>query len=80
MEVDGWFPLLPDISLPALTGEVLAEVVRRLPLVVWTGWVWREMNALRKGCPLEYDVHCGPVPALVQVFGSPAGCHAPVVC
>ena len=28
-EVDGWLPLLHEISLPPLTGEGLAEVVRR---------------------------------------------------
>ena len=28
-EVDGWLPFLPEVSLPRLTGEVLAEVVHR---------------------------------------------------
>ena len=28
-EVDGWLPLLPEVSLPRLTGEMLAEVVHR---------------------------------------------------
>ena len=28
-EVEGWLPLLPEVSLPQLTGEVLAEVVHR---------------------------------------------------
>ena len=27
--VDGWVPLLPEISLPALAGEILSDVVRR---------------------------------------------------
>ena len=28
-EVDGWLPLLPEVSLPRLTGQVLADVVQR---------------------------------------------------
>ena len=49
MEVHGWLPLLPEISLPALTGEMLAEVVRREGVTAGSldGWVWREMKALR---------------------------------
>ena len=29
LEVDGWLPALPVVSFPELTGEMLAEVVRR---------------------------------------------------
>ena len=29
LEVDGWLPLLPEVSLPQLTGQMLADVVRR---------------------------------------------------
>ena len=29
MEVDGWLPHLEEVSLPLLTGWVLADVVRR---------------------------------------------------
>ena len=29
LEVDGWLPVLPVVSLPELTGEMLEEVVRR---------------------------------------------------
>ena len=45
MEVDGWLPLLPEISLPPLT---LADVVRREGAAAgtWDGWGWREMKAL----------------------------------
>ena len=32
------------------------------------------------GVALEHDVQCGLVLAVVQEFGSPGGCHAPVVC
>ena len=28
-EVEGWLPLLPEVSLPHLTGQMLADVVRR---------------------------------------------------
>ena len=28
-EVDGWLPLLPVVTLPELTGEMLTEVARR---------------------------------------------------
>ena len=28
-EVDGWLPLLPEVHLPRLTGQVLADVVQR---------------------------------------------------
>ena len=45
MEVDGRLPLLPEISLPALTGEMLADVVRRKGATAGSldGW---EMKAL----------------------------------
>ena len=48
VEVDGWLLLLPEISLPALTCEMLAEVVRResAPAGSLDGWRWREMKAL----------------------------------
>ena len=29
VEVDGWLPVFPEVFLPPLTGEVLADVVRR---------------------------------------------------
>ena len=28
-EVDGWLPLLPEVYLPWLTGQMLADVVQR---------------------------------------------------
>ena len=28
-EVDGWLPLLPEVNLPRLTGQMLAGVVQR---------------------------------------------------
>ena len=47
-EVDGWLPLLPETSLLELTGEMLADVVRRKGATAGglDGWVEREMKAL----------------------------------
>ena len=41
LEVDGWPPLLPVVSLPELTGEMLEEVVRRKSAIAGSldGWV-----------------------------------------
>ena len=43
-EVDGWLPLLPEVSLPRLTGRVLAVVVQRKGAAAGShdGWGWRE--------------------------------------
>ena len=40
-EVEGWLPLLPEVSLPCLIGQMLADVVQRkvLLLVVLMGGV-----------------------------------------
>ena len=47
-EVDGWLPLLPEVHLPRLTGQVLAEVVQRKGATAGSldGWGWRELKAL----------------------------------
>ena len=47
-EIDGWLPLLPVISLPQLTGEMLADVVRRKGATAGSldGWGWRELKVL----------------------------------
>ena len=47
-EVDGWLPLLPEVSLPRLTGEMLADVVRRNGATAGTldGWGWRKVKVL----------------------------------
>ena len=39
-------PLLPDISLPELTGQMLADVVRRKGATAGSldDWGWREMK------------------------------------
>ena len=44
----GWLPLLPEISLPALSCEILAGGVRRKGVTAGSrdGWGWREMKVL----------------------------------
>ena len=43
LEVDGWLPLLPEVHLPRLTGQMLADVVRRKGATAGSldGWGWR---------------------------------------
>ena len=47
-EVEGWLPFLPEVSLPRLTGEMIAEVVQRKGATAGSldGWGWREFKAL----------------------------------
>ena len=47
-EVDGWLPLLPEVHLPRLTGQVLADVVQRKGATAGSldGWGWRELKVL----------------------------------
>ena len=47
-EVEGWLPLLPDVSLRQLTGQMLADVVRRKGATACSleGWGWRELKVL----------------------------------
>ena len=42
-EVDGWLPVLPQVSLPRLTGGLLFEVVNRKGVIAGglDGWGWR---------------------------------------
>ena len=46
-EVEGWLPLFPEVSLPRLTGEMLADVFRRKGATAGSlgGWEWREFKA-----------------------------------
>ena len=46
--VEGWLPLLPEVSLPRLTGQLLADVVQRkgAPAASLDGWGWRELKVL----------------------------------
>ena len=47
-EVDGWLPLLPEIHLPRLIGQMLADVVHREGVTAGglDGWGWREFKVL----------------------------------
>ena len=47
-EVGGWLPLLPEVDLPWLTGQVLADVVQRKGAIAGSpdGWGWRELKVL----------------------------------
>ena len=48
MEVDGWLPLLPEVHLPQLTGQVLADVFQRKGATDGSldGWGWKELKVL----------------------------------
>ena len=47
-EVEEWLPLLPEVSLRRLTGQVLADVVHRKGATAGSldGWEWRELKVL----------------------------------
>ena len=51
-EVVDWLPLLPEISLSRLTGELLVAVVKRKSATAGSldGWGWREMEVLSIPC------------------------------
>ena len=47
-EVEGWLPLLPEVSLPCLTGQMLADVVQSKGATAGSldGWGWKELKVL----------------------------------
>ena len=47
-ECDGWLPRLVEFSLPALTGDMLFELVKRKSATAGSldGWGWRELKVL----------------------------------
>ena len=47
-EVGGWLPLLPEVHLPRLTCQMLADVVQRKGVTAGSldGWGWRELKVL----------------------------------
>ena len=48
VEVEEWLPLWPEVSLPRLTGRVLADVVLHKGVSAGSldGWGWRELKVL----------------------------------
>ena len=48
MEVEGWLPLSPEVHVPCLTGQMLADVVQRKGATAGSldGWGWRELEVL----------------------------------
>ena len=46
--VEEWLPLLPEVHLPRLTGQMLADVVQRKSVTAGSldGWGWRELKVL----------------------------------
>ena len=47
-EVEGWLPLLPEVHLFRLTGQMLADVVQRKSATAGSldGWSWRDLKVL----------------------------------
>ena len=47
-EVEGWLPWLPEVSLPCLTCQMLADVVQHKSATAGSldGWGWRELKVL----------------------------------
>ena len=47
-EVQGWLPLLPEVQLPRLTGQMIADVVHHKNVSAGglDGWGWREIKVL----------------------------------
>ena len=45
-EVNGWLPVLPEVHLPWLSGQILADVVQRKSATAGSldGWGWRELK------------------------------------
>ena len=66
-EVDGWLPILPEIHLPRLTGQMLADVVHRKSATAGSldGWGWRELKAL----PVSWFDELARILTKVEDFG-----------
>ena len=66
-EVKGWLPLLPEVHLPQLTGQMLADVVQRKGVTAGSldGWGWRELKVL----PLSWYDELARVLAKVEDVG-----------
>ena len=66
-EVEGWLPLLPEVSLPCLTGQMLADVVQRKGVTAGSldGWGWRELKVL----PVSWFDQLARILTKVEDFG-----------
>ena len=60
-------PLLPEVSLPRLTGQVLADVVQRKGVTAGSldGWGWRELKVL----PVAWFDEIARILAKVEISG-----------
>ena len=65
-EVGEWLPLLPEVSLRCLTGQMLADVVQRKGSTAGLdGWGWRELKVL----PVSWFDELARILALVEDTG-----------
>ena len=66
-QVGEWLPLLPEVSLPGLTGQVLADVVQRKGATAGSldGWGWRELKFL----PVSWYDELARILTKVEDFG-----------
>ena len=66
-EVDGWLPLLPEVHLPRLTGQLLADVVHRKGFSAGglDGWGWTEFKVL----PISWSDELARILSLVEDTG-----------
>ena len=66
-EVEEWLPLLPEVSLPRLTGQMLADVVQRNSATAGSldGWGWREL----KVSPVSWYDELARILLKVEEFG-----------
>ena len=66
-EVEEWLLLLPEVSLPRLTGQMLADVVQRKSATACSldGWVWKEL----KVSPVSWYDELARILPKVEEFG-----------
>ena len=66
-EVEGWLPLSLEVSLPGLTGQVLADVVQRKGVTAGSldGCGWRELKVL----PVSWYDELARILAKFEDFG-----------
>ena len=66
-EVEGWLPLLLEVILPRLTGQMLADVVQRKGATAGSldGWEWRELKVLL----VSWNDELARILTKVRIFG-----------